>query len=48
MSQKDQTTLSAQPEKEFVVIGYVPGFRGLIDEKTIETARMRRDKEWPE
>ena len=40
MSQKDQSAGSAEGADEFVVIGYVPGFRGEIDETTIDAEKL--------
>jgi chitinase len=37
-SQKEQN--SVNPRQEFVVIGYVPGFRGVIDETTIDATML--------
>lgn len=38
-SQTEQRT-TGSPEGEFVVIGYVPGFRGVIDETTIDARKL--------
>lgn len=40
VSQKDQGTDSLRAGEEFVVIGYVPGFRGEIDETTIDANKL--------
>lgn len=40
MSPKDQTVAADQGNDDFVVIGYVPGFRGLIDETTIDAEKL--------
>jgi len=40
MSQKEQAAGSAQSGRDIVVIGYVPGFRGVIDETTIDATKL--------
>lgn len=40
MSPKDQSIPAEQDNNDFVVIGYVPGFRGLLDETTIDAEKL--------